>query len=347
MSTWNTFQTNFSTIIKSYDIYNKLLQDISETQHNILLHCIHGFPIDLFIDEIVKQRFDIKTHSIYKTTATWGKNIQYIENQHFFEINMMNPDIPKDLSFMTDMILEIIKTKNVNQAKHFVIIKHIDVLKDFFFEFRIILERYSKNVTFLCFTHFISQLETPIRSRFNIFRIPLFNRLHIEDIFTKHLYKTIPKYFPEQSRDIVHAIFLSDVEQHEPLLVTKEFCTYKFPPLYEFAMSFDNKKENLESIRILSYKCCQYNVSIKDIVQDFLKLIENTTLVEKIISYRIAKKDYKTIKDNITFNVIKYGADIDYKLCQTNKGREPIYIEALLCEIMLNTSTELKKVYNL
>ena len=98
---------------------------------------------------------------------------------------------------------------------------------------------------------------------------------------------------------------------------------------------------------ILSYKCCQYNVSIKDIVQDFLKLIENTTLVEKIISYRIAKKDYKTIKDNITFNVIKYGADIDYKLCQTNKGREPIYIEALLCEIMLNTSTELKKVHNL
>jgi hypothetical protein len=126
------------------------------------------------------------------------------------------------------------------------------------------------------------------------------------------------------------------VEQYEPLLITKEFCTYRFPPLYEFVMTYDAKKWNLENIRTLSYKCCQYNLSIRELVQDFLLLIDNTTLLERIVTDRIPKKHYEEMKTNVKFNIIKSAADIDYKLCHTNKGREPIYIEALLCEIFLN-----------
>lgn len=335
-STWSTFQSIFSTIINRYSTYNTLLEEISDTPHNILIHCVYGFPIDLFIDEVIKHRFGIETASIYKTNAVWGKNIPYIENQHFFEINMMNPDIPKDLSFLTDMILEIIKTKNVNDTKHFVIIKHIELLKELFFDFRILLERYSNNVTFLCFTHSISQIEMPIRSRFNIFRVPLFTNEQIHEIFKDYLCLQVPKFFPRNSRDILHVIFLSDVEHHEPLLITDSFCKYKFPPLYDFVIAYDAKKENLENIRTLSYKCCQYNVSVKDLVQDFLLLLEETTLLEKISYQRILKKQYETYKNNMKCYVIRYGADIDHKLCQTNKGREPIYIEAFLCDVFLN-----------
>jgi hypothetical protein len=341
-SVWNTFQTNFSTIIRNYPVYQDLLEDIADTPHNILLHCVHGFPIDLFIDEIIKRRFNIQTPSIYKNTAFWNKNIPYIENQYFFEINMMNPDIPKDISFMTEMILEIIKSKNVNQTKHFVIIKHIDLLKDYFFEFRIILERYSKNVTFMCFTHTISQLETPIRSRFNIFRIPLFKSEDIQHIFENHLNYTLPKDISVHSRDIIKAIFLSDVERQEPSILTREYCKYRFPLLYEFVITYDHKKDNLQNIRNLSYKCCQYNVSIQDLVIDFLAIIDDTSYIEKIGLTRIPKKHYPLIKQCCKFNIIKYGAEIDHLLCQTNKGREPIYIEAFLCEMFLNQS---KKVH--
>jgi len=343
-NTWNTFQTKFSIIMDHYPTYHDLLEEISDTPHNILLNCMHGFPMDLFIDEVIKRRFDIQTPTIYKTPAVWNKNIPYTENQHFFEINMMNPDIPKDLSFLTEMILEIIKSKNVNNTKHFVIIKHIDVLKEYFFDFRIILERYSKNVTFLCFTHSISQIELPIRSRFNIFRVPLFKFDEIQYIFDNYLHKHLPAHFPSTSRDIIQAIFLSDVEHYEPHLITKEFCIYRFPPLYEFVMTYDPKQWNLENIRGLSYKCCQYNLSIKELVQDFLLLIDNTTLLEKIAADRIPKKQYEHLKNNVKFNIIKSASDIDHKLCQTNKGREPIYIEAFLCEIFLN---QYKKVHNL
>jgi hypothetical protein len=53
-------------------------------------------------------------------------------------------------------------------------------------------------------------------------------------------------------------------------------------------------------------------MSIRDIITDFLFL---------------NKKAFKKILEN--------GVEVEHLLSKTNKGREPIYIEALLCQLLL------------
>jgi len=57
-------------------------------------------------------------------------------------------------------------------------------------------------------------------------------------------------------------------------------------------------------------------LSIVEIVKDLLKIYEN-------------------YDNNKKMEIIKIGAEIDYLLSISNKGREPIFIENLLCQILI------------
>ena len=309
-SYWSILKSNFKNILNNVDYYYKIFDFIHHFDNNVLLYGCHGFPIDLFIEEIIKIKFKIST--IYRTECTWNKNVIYNENQNFFEIDLLNPNMPKDFSFLSELILHIIKSKSIINVKHFIIIKHIDILADQFFTFRILLERFTDNAYFLCTTHKISKIEMPIKSRFTSIRIPLFEHNEIINIFYKYLNIKLNKYLIEKkSRDIIKAIFIAEVERNEPNLITNEFCNYYFPPTYEFLTTFNKKKNNLEAIRHFSYKCCQYNINILELTMDLSKHIKN-------------KKELITIASNI-----------EHTLVITNKGREPIYIESLLCQVLL------------
>ena len=41
------------------------------------------------------------------------------------------------------------------------------------------------------------------------------------------------------------------------------------------------------------------------------------------------------IKKNLKYEIIKIGMEIDYLLSQTNKCKEPLYIENLLCQLLI------------
>lgn len=333
-SNWAKFKTNFKTILYDITIYNNIIKEISYTNNNMLIYSVEGFPLDLFVDEILKQRLNIDT--IYKNNAIWNKNIHYIENQYFFEINLMNPEIRKDFSFLTEFILHLIKSHNINNTKKIIIIKHIDYLKEYFFQFRILLERFSSNVIFLCTSHSISQIEAPIKSRFNMFRVPLFNYDDIINIFEKYLNVPLPQYTTlNKSRDIIKSIFFADIEICDKQLITKQFCNYNFPPLYDFVKTYNFKDDNLENIRDISYKCCQYNISIIDLVKDFLRITDETDFVLNKIGKKVSQIKYQKIKQEYKYKIINSGSQIEHSLCMTNKGREPIYIEAFLCDILL------------
>jgi DNA polymerase III delta prime subunit len=220
--------------------------------------------------------------------------------------------MPKDFSFLSDLILHIIKNRYIYN-KHFIIIKHIDQLYEHFFSFRILLERFTDNAYFLCTTHCISKIEPPIKSRFNCIRIPLFDHDEIIYIFNKYLKINVNKHLlKENTRDFIKAIFLAEVERNEPHLLTYDYCTYRFPLIYNFMVNFSKTNTNLEDIRQFSYKCCQFNISIKEITLDILKHIPNKKKSE----------------------FIKKAAEIEHLLSITNKGREPIYIETLLCQLL-------------
>jgi hypothetical protein len=132
-------------------------------------------------------------------------------------------------------------------------------------------------------------------------------------------------------RNIIKALFLSEIERHPASaeLLTKEFVELNFPPFVEFIKAFNKNKNNLEDIRGLSYKCCQFNISILQIVQDFVRLVDFENYYINIRGCH--DKD----KNKLKCDIIKIGTDIDYLLSQTNKCKEPLYIENLLCQLLL------------
>jgi hypothetical protein len=317
------------------------LDNILLSSNNKLLYTPIGFPIDIYLNTLLIKIFDIKA-PFNKTEHTWDKSITYIENQYYIDIDLMNPENIKNIEKITSYLLHIIGSKNVKMKKHYIVIKHIDLLSELFCDFRIILEKYSHNVVFICTTHYITKLETPIKSRFSTFRVPLFTFEEIQDIFSNHLNISMNDYLLEtKTRNLVKAIFISDIERHPSSgeILTKDFVEFNFPPFVEFIKNYNKNKNNLDDIRGLSYKCCQYNVSILQIIQDFIKLVDYGTYYLNIRCSHIQQYPHHifddTMKNDLKNEIIKIGMDIDYLLSQTNKCKEPLYIENLLCQLLL------------
>jgi len=308
MTLWNKFENNFSEIINNINEYKETLNFTVNFEYNILFYSTIGFPFDLFINEIIKIKYNLK--NINKTEQIWNKNIIYNENQYFIEIDLNNPNMPNKIINLTEMLLFIIKSKTIINKKHLIIIKNFNKLKeDNYFSFRIVLEKFYNNCYFICTTNRITDIELPIKSRFHLFRLRLFKINEIIDIFNKYLNKQLNKNLIEIScRNIIFCIFIAQVEINEPLLVNDDFCKLSYPPLKTFLES----KYNLNDIRQLSYKYCQYNLTVKDIAMDFL---------------RLDIKNYKKILDNAIL--------IEDLISKSNKGREPLYIEAFLCQILI------------
>ncbi len=309
MTLWQLFVKNFKKIINDISDYNEILKFAVNYNNNLLFYSQSGFPFDLFIDEVIKEKFNIPV--IYRNENWWNKTIVYNENQYFLEIDLNNPLMPKKFNCLKDMLLFIIKTRNVNNEKHLIIIKNIDKLDEYFFAFRIILERYYNNCYFICTTNHISRIENPIKSRFSLFRFRLFTNNEINQIFNHYLDIPLNKHLISQDmRDIIFAIFVAQTEINDKNLITDDFCNLKYPPLKKFLES----KYDLNDIRQLAYKYSQYDLTIKDLTLDLLKL---------------NKKKGKEI--TIITNAIKF----EELLLQSNKGREPIFIEALLNQLLI------------
>ena len=308
MSLWIKFKNKFREIINEINDFKLILDTYKNIEYNLLLFSYKGFPIDLFIDEILKAKFNIKT--LHKNELIWNKTIVYYETQYFLEIDLNNPNISNGYSFITEMILFIIKNRPMIGNKHLIIIKNIDRLGEYAFAFRIIIEKYYNNVYFICTTNSISKIESPIKSRFSLIRMRLFTVPEIHMIYNKYLECECKN----NNRNIIINIFLAQVNINEPHLITKEFCEYNYPLIKNFM----DTKYDLNDIRQLSYKLSQYNLSIADIIMDLIKIY-------KEMNYN----------DRKIMDIIDIGADIDYILTISNKGREPIFIENLLCQILI------------
>ena len=143
-----------------------------------------------------------------------------------------------------------------------------------------------------------------------------------------------------KTRNIVKAIFIAEIERHPASaeLLSKEFVELNYPPFVDFIKGYNKNKNNLEEIRGLSYKCCQYNISILQITQDFVRLVDLGTYYLNIrctwpCPWPCPYGD--DIKKKIKCDIIKIGTDIDYLLSQTNRCKEPLYIENLLCQLLI------------
>jgi len=335
---WDKLEEVFPNIINNNKKYKIILENILLSSNNKLLYAPIGFPIDIYLNTLLKRIFNI-TYTFNKTEHIWEKNITYIENQYYIEIDIMNPENIKNIEKITSFLLHVISSKNVKMKKHYIVIKHIDLLSALFYDFRIILEKYLHNVVFICTTHFITKLDLPIKSRFSTFRIPLFTFDEIQDIFSNYLNISMNDYLLEiKTRNIIKALFISEIERHPSSadILTKDFVEFNFPPFVDFIKNYNKNKNNLYDIRSISYKCCQFNVSILQIIQDFIRLVDYGTYYLNIrYSYTYDIDNIETIKNKLKFEIIKTGLDIENLLTQTNKCKEPLYIENLLCQLLI------------
>jgi hypothetical protein len=341
-TTWDKLEEVFPDIVKDNERYRIILENILLSSNNKLLYTPIGFPIDIYLNILLIKILNI-TLPFNKTENLWEKSIIYVENQYYIDIDLMNPENIKNIDKITTFLLHIISSKNVKMKKHFIVIKHIDLLSSLFCDFRIILEKYSHNVVFICTTHFITKLETPVKSRFSTFRVPLFTFKEIQYIFSNYLNISMNDYLLEtKTRNIIKAIFISEIERH-PIsteILTREFIELNFPPFVDFIKTYNKNKNNLEEIRGLSYKCCQFNISILQIIQDFIKLVDYESYylnikVQLLLTKNTDINNISIIKNNLKCEIIKIGVNIDYLLSQTNKCKEPLYIENLLCQLLI------------
>jgi len=341
---WDKLEEVFPDIINDNKKYKLILDNILLSSNNKLLYTPIGFPIDIFLNLLLARIFNIAA-PFNKTEHVWDKSIIYVENKYYIDIDIMNPENIKNVEKITSFLLHIISSKNVKMNKHYIVIKHIDLLYRLFFDFRIILEKFSHNVIFICTTHYITKLEMPIKSRFSTFRVPLFTYEEIKDIYSNYLNISINDYLSEtKTRNIIKTIFISEIERHPSSteILTKEFVEFNFPPFVDFIKNYNKNKNNLDDIRALSYKCCQYNISILQIIQDFIKLVDYGSYYLNIrYTYDIYNAsngnidDINILKNKLKYEIIKIGIDIDYLLSQTNKCKEPLYIENILCQLLI------------
>lgn len=95
------------------------------------------------------------------------KNIHYKETNNLFIFHSI-PSIQ-----FVEIIANLIESKPISQEKHIILIYNIEnISKDFVFHFRILLERFHKNCLFIATTIKISSIESPIKSRFFLIRVP-------------------------------------------------------------------------------------------------------------------------------------------------------------------------------
>jgi DNA polymerase III delta prime subunit len=309
---WSILIENFKFILENNTYYKHILSFTQNSDNNLLLYGHYGFPIDLFIDELLKRKFDLD--HLHKQHCVWGKDIHYLHNNNFLEIDLNNPDLSKKFSNISKFLTNVTTNKHIVKQKHYIIIKHIDSLSQNDFAcFRIILEKYSKNATFICITHKLDKIDIPVRSRFSLIRMPLLQHSEIIHIFHTYFKKQLNEHLLKiKTRDIIKSIFLTEVQNKNSDIVSWGFCVLNYPPLQDFIKNLSLKKNNLEAIRKISYDIFQYNINLSQIVEDLLKLIPK-------------KK----------FIILHYSSQIDHILCLTNNGREPIYIETFLCQVLL------------
>jgi hypothetical protein len=301
---WKLFCERFSTILEGLPHHHEIAQGIIrdwEQSPNILMYSAIGFPMAVYWDHIMHQKFG----KFQRKECTFKKDVTYFETPFFFELDFLHPSNTKAMDHMQELIKMIISSSCIHSDRHIIFCKNIDAIDDIY-AFRVLLERYSKNAMFVCTTHCLSNIEAPIRSRFYTIRVPLFTFDEINFIMSKLDVALHPKLQETQCRNIYKAIAIADICQSHPIEEHSKICSHNFPMIHQFFQ--DYKHPTIDQIRTLSNKICQQNVPFASVVEDLLWYVPD------------GKKLW----------FIQQVSKLQHMLSTTNKGREPLYYEFMI-----------------
>lgn len=299
--TWNLYKEMFSDLLPSYPRAHHVAKELVDADwsdmSNILLFAPRGFPLNLLIHWIMVQKFGPEKRSLHV-----HDDMPFAETPNYFDIDLLNPAI-KTIDPVVDFVHTVIARNNILNQRHIFILQNIDALENYRYAFRVLFERFSKNVVFLCTTTRIGCIEPPLRSRFCTCTIPCLTPsdiAHTMHVLGKHVHPYL-----QHSRNIMQVILVADMK---PELVTEDMCAMNYPLLAPF-MAKMRQNMKIEDIRAMAFKLCSLNFSFMDITSDILQCM----------------------KDDLQKHVfIQEACRIDHMLVLTNGGRKPLYYETLL-----------------
>lgn len=311
---WNDVKNKFHLCIEHLPLYSKIIDSIVNMNFkeipNILLHGCHGIPFNFIWNIALHKKFG----DYIKVKHVWGKDIiTYYETPYFFEIDLFYPHQTKDMVLFSEFIKEIVSHPCMHEDRHIIIIEGLDQISDKLRStaLRVLLERYSKNVFFICTTSHVSQIEDPIRSRFLNIRCPVFTPEQIDKCFTALGRTFHPLLKQNECYDFYFALFISYLLEKHPDQVTESLCNYKLPFFHEFLLSTINKPPTIEEIRKITQQVSIHNASFNMITHDLLLF-------------------YKNCHESIKLKILHSCTEVDHMCSVTEEYRKPLYIELLL-----------------
>jgi hypothetical protein len=298
---WEKYKTLFSSILPQYKQAHYIAEHIIHTSWdaipNVLLYAPKGFPLQLLINYIMTQRFGPTSRTLHHLE---NHNVPFIETPNTFELDLLHPNI-KSLDIVSEFVHTIISRANIiPDQRHIFILHNIDALYEERFAYRVLLERFCKNVMFLCTTTRISAIESPLRSRFITWTIPALTTTEIAETM-KQLDREVHPLL-QHSRNLFQVMLIADMD---PNSVTPALCTLRYPPIADFFKT----KWTIETLRTLAFKLCSYNITFQEVANDLLCLFP---------------------KQAAAHAFIQSAAEIEHAYICTNGGRKPLYYEQIL-----------------
>lgn len=288
------YEDKYAEYLSCSGVINNLARNGLSNCPNLLMYSA-GFPMKLVWTSLLTRVFGPFTP---KDSKIWEDDVVFQESAFHFEIDMALPSQSRNLGKITSFLKNIVTHKCIHNDRHIIVLSNIEHLlksdKAASQMFRVILERFSSNVMFICTTNCVSSIEPPLLSRFTIVRVSSFTSKQIHHILTD-IGLPLPPVGTTTCRNIAQAIYLSYTSNTSQLR-------------YPFILEIYQQAPSIEQTRALAHKLYAYDVSIGSLVTD-LTLICN--------------KDYRC-------EIVSLGAKIDHLLAQTDGNRKPLYIEYFL-----------------
>lgn len=306
---WNNFVERFSEFYNDempehQSILNFLTHCSCPSMQNILLISRKGFPIDLLWGEALRKIYNLKTIPYANNHEKYEDIIPYQQCQYYFELDFEHPDIPKDISKVVDLIKFVSLSSPIFSNRHLWILKNIECIRHNYGlgPFRILLERFSSNVLFICTTTQPSHLDRSLQSRFTHIRIPLLQETNIKNILLKL----------NVSPDLVSKIntrnlFLAMCYCCSPELI--ESSNFNYPNVNTIT------NWTVDNVRTLAHQYSINGLTLADACHDIIKL--------------------KFKKNNI--EVINWLTKLEAKCAEGNRIREMWFIEMAFTGVFIAT----------
>ena len=150
-------------------VIEKLVEMNIQEHPNVLLHGCEGVSHACVVEEFISRRFGLSL-PLVKRYPVWN-GLPYVETDYYIEIDCFHPDFT---NVLLELLLTICRHKCILLERHIIFLRNID----YFHRnnpqcLRVIFERFSQNVLFICSTHHLNRVEKPLQSRMQLYRIPL------------------------------------------------------------------------------------------------------------------------------------------------------------------------------